>query len=187
MNLSQVCYGLALDLAWTLVPRALGALLSPWLPLGRPRVEREPVDAVSPMTPLALFPHPPGPAVPEHTPGGGGVRHPAQPGQQGARLGGRRDPGAAVPRSCSGPEPSPRERGLAVANHREAKTSYFPRENRWAWGPRGWGRWQNRTDPEAKRSELPFFVLSPVCGSVTVSSGAWSLSGPPSLPSLSPG
>lgn len=45
----------------------------------------------------------------------------------------------------------------------------------------------NRTDPEAKRRELPFFVLSPVCGSVTGSEGAWSVSGPPSLPSLPPG
>ena len=34
------------------------------------------------------------------------------------------------------------------------------------------------TDPEAKRRELPFFVLSLVCGSVTVSNGAWSVSGP---------
>lgn len=31
---------------------------------------------------------------------------------------------------------------------------------------------KKKTDPEAKRRELPFFVLSPVCGSVTVSNGA---------------
>lgn len=34
------------------------------------------------------------------------------------------------------------------------------------------------TDPEAKRRELPFFVLSLVCGSVTGSNGAWSVPGP---------
>lgn len=44
-----------------------------------------------------------------------------------------------------------------------------------------------KTDPEAKRRELPFFVLSPVCGSVTVSDGACLVSGPLNLPSLPPG
>lgn len=33
--------------------------------------------------------------------------------------------------------------------------------------------------PGSETEEFPFFVLSPVCGSVTVSDGAWSVSGPP--------
>lgn len=44
-----------------------------------------------------------------------------------------------------------------------------------------------KADPEAKRRELPFFVLSPVCGSVTVSNRACLVSGPLNLPSLPPG
>ena len=53
--------------------------------------------------------------------------------------------------------------------------------------PGWWGGGVTKTDPEAKRRGLPFFVLSPVCGSVTVSNGACLVSGPLNLPSLPPG
>ncbi|KAL4669808.1 hypothetical protein H8959_008362 [Pygathrix nigripes] len=53
-------------------------------------------------------------------------------------------------------------------------------------GVGGTGECQEQPTRKRNEGELPFFVLSPVCGSVTGSNRAWSVSGPPNLSSLSP-
>lgn len=48
-----------------------------------------------------------------------------------------------------------------VPRHHREEPFHFPRENEWAWAAPEAQRRVSRTDPEAKRTALPFFVLSP--------------------------